>query len=429
MHSKIKRATVLFSLTVGVVGCSQGNTGTGTATAPAPLLRADVPHTPEAAVTAVQDGLRANKPIVVWEAMTAADQAAVNKVIRETAEAIDPDVWNSTVENVKKLVHLAETKKEILLKSPLLRGSKQIKLEEEKASWDPGLALAKTLIQSELVDRDKMMKFDGGAFLPGTGAKLLAQARDLSKSLKDDPLKQFLDQKIAVKKISEQSATATVESEKPRRRPTEIPLTLRDGKWSTEQFQFLPYLISERVESLVNNCRPYRLMEWKDGYLAEMKRIGRTIDRLQAAKTSDEFQTIVSTQVLPYVLQKTMQFAAKRKPMSIVEVQSQSRPNKATLMILIKGEHFGDEPGMMEVLKLCREAAAEGKGTTSGPNEFERTTLFFVNPITDTDAFSKKIHIGKVTQIDTKKNKIFVELPTSRDEKSTAEADHKPPAH
>lgn len=431
MFNQIKQAACFLSIGVfGIVGCSEGNAvNTVAPPLPAQLLNPDVPQTPDAAVRTVLDGLKASKPVVVWDVMPASHQAAFNRMVRDFASAADPEIWKRTVGNLKKIAQLAETKKNFILQSPFVQSAKGIKLEDVKASWDPGLKLFKTIVESELVDQEKMKNFDGRAFLEGTGAKLFAQARALSRSWKNDPLKQIDGWKATVQTLSDHNAMAVVDLGGPKKNSIEIPLVVQEGKWTTGRFTVLQYLASTRMDPLVASFGPYCLFEWKDKYLAEMRRVERALDQLQAAKTSDEFQAVVVLQVLPYVVQKTIQFS--QKPMSPLESQSQSR-KKGTAMILVNGDHFADEPGMLELLKVFREVAAEGHGMSAGPFIVQETTVFFVSPVSDTEALSKRIHLAKITQVDVKRNKIRLELPPSPpDDKATAAADgvSKPPAH
>src|SRR5580704_14099980 len=423
MFTNIKRVTYLLSIGLcGIIGCA-GENASSTATPPAaPALKPDVPQAPDAAVKAVLDGLKASKPIALWNAMTSAQQADFNRMIRDFAAKADPEVWSQTVANLKKLALVAETKKDFILKSPLLASAKQIKLEDLKAGWDPGLKLLKTLLQSELVDRKKMKDFDGGAFFGGTGATLLAQIRTLSHSLKNDPLKQIDEMSATVTKDSDRTATAIVSLGGPKKDSVEIPIGIQDGKWTSDRFMIVQYLLNSRVVPLTGRFLPYSLIEWKDDYLADMKRIGKILDQLQAAKTSDAFDKEVTMRVLPYVLQKSVQFSQKPKRMTMLEVRSLGRP-KETAMIVVKGDHFGDEPGMLELIKLFRELAASGKGMSSGPEKIEDSTVFLVSPVSDTDALAKQIHLGTVTKVNVRKNTIWIELPASTmTDKTSADA-------
>jgi hypothetical protein len=424
MFTQRRAAMLLFLIGgLGIAGCSQGS-AVNTAAAPPPgvVLKPGVPQTPEAAVKTVLDGLKASKPIVVWDAMTSDQQASFNRSIRDFAAAPDPEVWNRTVVNLKKLARLAQTKKDLILKSPLLKSFKQLKPDELKATWDPGLKLLQTVLASELVDQEKMKNFDGRSFFQGTGAQLFAQARAYSHALKDDPLKRIDEWTATVKKSSDDAATAMISTGDSKKRPFDVPLIVSDGKWTSERLGFLQYLLSSRLQPLITRLAPYAQVEWKDQYIADMRHLEKVLDQLQAAKTADEFQTVVSLQALPFALQKIVEMNQKAKPLSQLELRSLGRP-KATTLVIIKGDHFADEPGMVEMYKLFRKIAADGKGMAAGPFGVEGAMIFFVSPVTDADALAKQIHVGKITKVDVKRNKISLELPPDPGaNKTTADA-------
>ena len=424
MSTQMKPA--IFCLMIGlcgVIGCADANSVSTTAAPPKPLLKPGVPQTAEAAVKTVVDGLKASKPIVLWDTMTSNQQEAVNHSIRQFADDADPEIWASTLDNVKKFVKLAETKKDILLKSPMLKNLKQIKPEELKAGWDPAIKLAKTLLGSELADLEKLKKFDGSEFFAGTGATLLAQAREFTHVMKNDPLKDLGQLSATVTMTSDTTAKAVISVGGAGKQTTELPLTIEDGKWTSDRVGFVvQYILNDRLDPIHKRFLPYRMIEWKGGYLADMKRVGKILDQMQDAKNADDFDKVVTMQVLPFVLQKTVQFGQKGKPLSALETRSQGR-SKATAMVVINGDHFADEPGMQELIKLCRETASAGKGSSAGPFKVEDVMILFVSPVTDTEGFAKNIHTGKVAKIDVRKNTISVDLPTSAaPDKTTADA-------
>ncbi len=267
-----------------------------------------------------------------------------------------------------------------------------------------------------------MKNFDGRAFLEGTGAQFMAQARAYSHSLKNDPLKQIDEWTATVTKGPDNTATARIETANSKEEVIELPLSVQDGKWTSSHFVLVQFLLGQRLAPLIKRMGPYAQVEWRDQYLSDMRRLEKVLDQLQAAKTADEFQTVVSLQVLPFVLQKTVEMNQKTKPISQLEFRSQGRA-KATALVIIKGDHFADEPGMLELAKLFRKLASDAKGTTAGPFAVEDWTIFFVNPITDTDALAKMIHVGKTTKVDVKRNKISLELPAApASDKATADA-------
>jgi hypothetical protein len=207
---KLAISCLLIGICGAIAGCADGNAVSNTAPPPKPVVKPGVPQTPEAAVKTVLDGLKASQPIALWDAMTTGQQDALNKSIRQVAENIDPEVWAATVDNAKKFVKVAETKRDLILKVPMIKSLKQLKPEELKAGWDPAVKLAKTILQSELTDPEKLKKFDGREFFAGTGATLLAQARDLSRAFKDDPLKQIDQLSATVTESSDGGAKAVL---------------------------------------------------------------------------------------------------------------------------------------------------------------------------------------------------------------------------
>jgi len=382
-----------------------------------------VPQTPEAAVNTVLDGLKGSKPVVLWDAMSAQQQGNINNLVRQLAEAIDPEVWQHSVDNLRKLTQLLDTKKDFILASPMLKMSKDIKPDELKANWGPFVALLKTVVDSELVDRSKMKNFDGRVFLDGTGAKLYPQLRELAKSMKNDPFKRIADLKATVKSSTDRTAKITLTTSDPKAKPFELNLSINDGKWVADEFGQLYTVLSLQEARFAAHFRPYELVEWKDDYLKSMDRVGKVLDGLQAAKTPADFQAVASQQVLPLLLQTMARLNQKPKPQTDVQAFGISRP-KDTAMVLIPGEHFGDEPPIAALTQTFRAWSQERHGLMSGPNPFQGTVAYLVSPVTDINELAKKISVGKVARTDVKRNTLTLELPGEAGaSKSTASAD------
>ena len=125
----------------------------------APLLKPDVPQTPEAAVQAVFDGLKNSKPVAVWNLLPDNPQQSLNSLVSKLASGVDVEVWNHTAANLKKLATLLETKKEFILASPIWKSGQVPKLDVVKPSWDPAVKLLRIIVDSELVDQQKMSSF------------------------------------------------------------------------------------------------------------------------------------------------------------------------------------------------------------------------------------------------------------------------------
>jgi hypothetical protein len=165
------------------------------------------------------------------------------------------------------------------------------------------------------------------------------------------------------------------------------------------------------------------LVEWRSGYLKDVDRLGKILDNLQAAKTSDDFQTVMGTQLVTFFIQKGPQLRAKRPPQT--QTQAMSSERKAnTAMVVVKGLHSPDEPTYASLVKALHTVAPQ---SFRGPLEIEGSTLFFIGPAESVfDRTVKVIEVGKITNQDKLRDTVTVELPTSlKEESSTADAGQK----
>ena len=159
-------------------------------------------------------------------------------------------------------------------------------------------------MDSELVDQQKMRSFKGHAFFEGTGAKVFAELRAFTKTMKSDPLAIIDTVKVTAKKESDASAKVTITRPDPNAKPITLSLTIADGRWSSPQLEMGAGFAGVLVMTSVQRFRPYQLVEWKAKYLKDMDRFGKILDNLQAAKTSSDFQDVMGGQLLPFALQK-----------------------------------------------------------------------------------------------------------------------------
>jgi hypothetical protein len=376
---------------------------------PKPLLDSGVPQTADAALHAVLDGLKANKPVALWNAIPKSQRHYIEQFIQRLAASIDPEVWNRTVQNLKKLVKLAETKKEWLLANPLLH-NKQINFDDLKAGWDPGVALLKTVVDSELTDRERMTKFDGTTFFEGTGAKLYAEARGLSRLIKDDPLNRLDGVKFTLKEKVPTVVDATLEIPGPKPEKTHLELQIDEGQWTAQPLKLLSLAIQFKVAWIGEPFMPYVAVEWRDKYLKDMDRIGKTLDALQSAKTADEFKEIVALRVITLAGLIQGEIRNARKPIQPWEEQSRGR-KKDQAFVMIAGEHESDEQDVLAITKVLRaHGAGKEDAYFAGPNRVTGATIYVVGPVTDIKALADEIKAGKITEVDAKRNLLKISV-------------------
>jgi len=380
-----------------------------------PVLKPIVP--PGTAVQTVLDGLRASKPVAFWDVLVTEQQTSINNAVREFADVMDPEVWDRTVRNLKKLVRVLEKKKDFVLDSPLWRTS-GIKPADVKASWGPAVKILKTIVESELVDLQTMKKFDGRMFLEGTGAVLYAETHKLFRSMKDDPLQRIENMKVTVKKSEDQAATVVLQSSDPKVKPIELEMAVSERRWFVPRLSLIVGYALKTVPSYRKLFSTYCLADWKDQYVQDMDRLEKALDQLEAAKSSDEFQTIVGREIFPVALQRVALF--RKGPPKYRGLKAASYRRKVTTaMVLIKGNHSPYEPSL-SALTARLKGAVPAPDSISFPMTIDGTTVILVDPVKDIGALAKTIDLGKVTQVDAKRKTVIVELPDSAPGAKTA---------
>ena len=393
---------------VFVLGCSGEMHESAARTASMGPLKPSV--SPQAAFQTLLDGLKASKPIAFWDFLVPEQQASINTSVRALADAMDPQVWDSTVRNLKKLVRVAETKRDFVLDSPLWRAG-GIKIADVKARWSPAVKILKTLVESDLVDLQKMKQFDGRAFLEGTGPTLYAQTHELLRAMKDDRLDRIEDLKATLKTSTDQTAIVVLKPPDPKGKRMEIQMGVSQGKWFAPQIGVVVAFGVQRLSSYHNLFNPYYLADWKDQYLADMDRLGKSLDRLEAAKTADDFQAIVVREIFPVVLQKVSQF--RKGPPKLRGLKAVSYSRKATTaMVLFKGTHSPDEPALSSLTARFNRIVPPPERVTF-PQVIEGTTMVLVDPVEDINVLAEAANAGEIVKVDAKRKTVILRLPRS----------------
>jgi hypothetical protein len=387
-------------------GCSGSTFDATNHSEPAPVKQPAL--SAEATVQAVVDGLKASRPIVLWDLLDSTQRGIVNSVVRDFAEVIDREVWQATTRNLKKLARVAETKKEFLLECPLWQAV-GVKRADVKSTYAPAAKLLKTIAESDLVDQQKMKQFDGSAFVEGTGTSLYAQSRELLGALKADPVQRLSDLKVKIRKSPGETTTAILEYADPKAKPFEFQLSVADGKWYAPQLTLVIGFLAKKMETYHKLFKPYYLTEWKDGYLAEMERLGKGLDKLESAKTSDEFQVVVARDVLPVMLRNV---ALVRKGLPQFHgLKAVSYKRKATTaLVVIKGKHAANETALREMASRFKQIEPAPEAVL-GPRIIDDSTVVLVDPVGDINVLARSVQDGTVVKTDAKRKTLVVELP------------------
>ena len=365
---------------------------------------ADKSETADQAVLAVLQGLKSNQPIVLWQALPVSYQQDVNTLVREFAEKVDEELWQRSVASLHKLLLVLKAKKQFFLKNPYAP-QLPISDQEHSANWDKLTALLDTLVESELADLEKLKSFDGRTFLSGTGASLMEQFAAFSSTLADDPFKNYFQKflgEISVTVLKSEGDTTIVRLEAPGAEPDELELVRVDGKW-------IPKDLSENWKSAIERARlilatevsPEAMAVIKSQVLEVLDIIDPVLDKMQQAKTADEFNQ---------AMEQGLQPLAKVFP----ELAQPGRPTLppdttggAAVRIVVKGKLDRKTEQAIDEFLLTAVPDAEADVFPDSGND---ATTYVIEPVTDIKALAKQVDFGTVTGVDEKKRVIRVKL-------------------
>jgi hypothetical protein len=408
MARGIKWSTWLLTIGVFAWGCS-AKIDESANVPPSGTARSKQALLPQAAVQTFLDGLKASKPVVVWDLLSSQQQEAINELVQRFAEEIDPDVWAETVQTLKKLARVLETKKDFILQNAMWRAA-GVKVEAVKAGWEPAVQILNSLLNSELIDAERMKKFDGRAFLETTGPTLCTQMHAFLRALKSDQLRKLEECEVSLGNRDDFSATVVLQPLDPKAKPINLELTNDQGKWTSTQLSMVvAYLLNKKLPQYHKLFKPYFLADWKDGYLADLKRVEKAFDQLAAAKTSADFDAVVVRDVIPVALQRIVQFRHGLPTYHGLKAVSYNR-KATTALVLIKGKHAPDDPDIGAAVARFDQSTPR-PAMISTPRTVDGTTVVLVDPVNDLEALARTIDKGRVTQIDVKRKTLTIELP------------------
>ena len=169
--------------TIGVVllalGCVQAADTPGVATT--------LPDTPDGTVVAVAQKLVNHHPEIVWEALPESYRADINELTSTFAERMDPEVYDQVMALANRAVEVLQQKKDLILASEAFE-SAQIDPEEFDSSMTGGIAVAQTLLSSEISTLAGLGAINWQQYLATTGRTLM----DLAGEIEIEEVKQYL---------------------------------------------------------------------------------------------------------------------------------------------------------------------------------------------------------------------------------------------
>jgi len=246
---------------------------------------------PDEAMRKVADGLAANQPEVVWDALPPTYQQELAGLVHELGTKMDGEVWAKAFALAAKLCDTLKAKKDFVLANPMLASLAKDKTEQISTNWDPAVDCVLTLVKSDVADVEKLSTLDVRAFLAGTGAALMRQVDAISGTIPEDPfgagLKKIKNAKLTVTK--QDGDTATMRAEVAGEPPEQIQMVRVEGKWISKRMADRWQQSMTKAKAKLAEVTPQKMQQLKPMLLAQMAKAEMLIDQIAAAKTQQEF--------------------------------------------------------------------------------------------------------------------------------------------
>lgn len=253
--------------------------------------------TPDGAMRNMQQAVVNSNPGQIFRAMPASYQADINALVADAAKRMDTELWNEAAGVLKQTVGLLQSKRDLLLASPMM-ASVPNKADVEK-NYDAGVALLQTLVNSDFTSIERLRQGNVEGLLSGDGAAIMAKATSLMENSESseeagEELAKFKAMRVAV--VSQDGDTAVIKLEAPEEEPETIDMVKVEGVWiPKEMADGFKEGIAEARENLKQlDFTTEEGKQQKTMLLMQIGAVKPMLDQLEAAKTQEDLQAVFS---------------------------------------------------------------------------------------------------------------------------------------
>jgi hypothetical protein len=272
--------------TIGVVlltlGCVQA--------ADTPAVATTLPDTPDGTVVAVAQKLVDHQPEIVWEALPESYRADINELTSTFAERMDPEVYDQVMALANRVVEVLQQKKDLILASEAFE-SAQIDPEEFDSSMTGGIAVAQTLLSSEISTLAGLGAINWQQYLATTGRTLMDLAGEIEIEEGEDPMADLETLEVEILETGDDTAklrVVTADDE-----PEEIDLVRVEGRWvPAEMAAKWPEAMASARQRL-DEMTPEKVTEMKGQALMGLAMAEGVIEQIAATETVEELDAAV----------------------------------------------------------------------------------------------------------------------------------------
>ncbi len=264
---------------------------------------AGLPQSPDGAVHDVVDGLAANHPEVVWQALPASYQSDINGLVRDFADQMDPELWNRSFGVFSKATQVLSEKKEFILANPMVAQQLAQKPEIEQ-HWDGIVSLLNVIASSQITTLEQLRDLNIEAFLADTVGELMAQAEVLAALSSEDPRHELEKlQNLTVKLISNDGSLAVLEIGEEGGEVRQVEFTNVEGRWiPREMAQEWPRAMEE-ARSAIAEVSNEELLQNKEALLGSLTVTESALDSMLAAQDINQFNVALQSLIGAVMMQ------------------------------------------------------------------------------------------------------------------------------
>jgi len=274
-----RRAPRAFAL-----GCMLVAVGSCTGAPPDPFAA------PDTTFAAVVQGLREQRPEILWQALPSSYRRDLTDLVHRFAATVDAEVYNRSFAIVGRAGSILEAKKELILASGML-DRPDLDRERSPAALDAAAQLLKALSASELGRVETVKTLDPEKALASTGSRVMVLAAEVSKLVPADPyasqLRYYLDN-TTVELVSTQADAAVVRLRLPGRLPEELPLVRVDDRWVPAQLAAKWPAMMESARSGLAQLEPERFAVRKSQAMMVLGMVEVVLTQIEAANTPEQ---------------------------------------------------------------------------------------------------------------------------------------------
>ncbi len=251
--------------------------------------------TPDGAVRNMQQSILANRPDQIFKALPASYRTDIDNLVAEAARRMDAEIWNESMALLKQAAGILKSKRDLLLANPMM-ASVPNKADVEK-NWDTGVALLQELVNSEFTDIERLRKGNVEGLLSGDGAAIMTRITSLMENIESSAeagreLAKLKSMRVSL--ISQDGDSAVVKVDAPDETPENVAMVRVEEVWiprdMADSFKQGIAGARENLEQIDFSSEEGR--QKKNMALMQMGAIKPMLDRLEAAQTQEDIQSV-----------------------------------------------------------------------------------------------------------------------------------------